>query len=422
MFFRTYTLGCKVNQYETQLVREGLVQLGYTEAGEHGIADIVLVNTCTVTAESDLKSRKAVRKLIRENHGATAVVMGCSAAKKPAVYQQISGVCEVITDKRQIPAFLQQLGLTGLPKGIQSFGERHRAYIKIQDGCPNRCSYCIIPKVRPVLSSRPMNEIIDEVKQLSRNGYREIVLTGIHLGYYGTEQISPLTEQVPSLTFLLKRIVQLDEPFRIRLSSLEAAEVSDELIDVMTVNPDRICPHLHLSMQSGSDTVLQRMKRRYKRETFIQRCKGLQRQFDCLALTTDVIVGFPGETEKEFEETCSTVRDIGFSKVHIFRFSAREGTEAATLPNPVPPPVQKRRAETLEKITAELRQQYAASLSGRTLSVLLETPNSGTADRYLKTILNEPAAASQVGQLVNVRVESVQDDVLVGNFRGQVPL
>ena len=398
MFFRLFTLGCKVNQYETETVRTALLRHGYSEAEEDSVADLVLVNTCTVTAESEAKSRKAIRKLISENPDAKVIVMGCAATHHPDSILRIGGVSQIMTDKEQIPDFLRQFGITTPPKGIDSFGERHRAFIKIQDGCQVGCAYCIIPKVRPVLRSRGIEDVLSEIQTLALNGYREIVLTGIHLGHYGID----LADKNVRLPELVRRIVDLPETFRLRLSSLEAVEVSDELIDLMVRYPDRICPHLHLSMQSGSDAVLHRMKRRWLSEPFVRRCEEIASQFDRLALTTDVIVGFPGETAKEFDETCRVVEHLRFSKVHVFRFSPRQGTEAETLPNRVSPQEQKRRAAILTKLANKLRSDFATSLIGTQETVLLETETTGTCGRYLDVRLNQPA---EVGTLISIQIE-----------------
>ena len=411
MFFRLYTLGCKVNQYETETVRCALLQQGYAETQDGGIADLVIVNTCTVTAESEAKSRKTIRKLINEHPGAKIVVMGCAAAHHPESILQIGGVTEIIADKRQISNFLRKLGITELPKGIDSFGERHRAFIKIQDGCQVRCAYCIIPQVRPVLRSRPIEDVLPEIRTLARNGYREIVLTGIHLGHYGID----FAEGGSRLAELARRAVELPESFRLRLSSLEAVEVSDELIDLMLRYPDRICQHLHLSMQSGSDEVLRRMKRRWLSEPFARRCEEILSQFDQLALTTDVIVGFPGETAEDFEQTCRMVERLRFSKVHVFRFSPRRGTEAETLPHRVSSSEQKRRSAILMDIADVLRSDFAASLIGSRETVLLETATTGTCGRYLHTKLNRPLEA---GMLAEVQIEQSEGTVCLGRVSG----
>ncbi len=415
MILRVLTLGCKVNQYETEIVRQGLLRLGYRDATDGEAATLIVVNTCTVTAESDLKSRKAIRKLIKGNPGAEVVVMGCSATRNPSAITAIDGVSRIITDKNDIPDFLRRKGLETVPTGLESFGERHRAFVKVQDGCRVGCSYCIIPKVRPVLRSRPVTEILDEVRTLSRNGYREIVLTGIHLGHYGVDFSHGGTEgRRENLASLVRQVVELDEPFRLRISSLEAVEVSDELVDLMVAHPRRICPHLHLSMQSGSDSVLLRMKRRWLSGPFIRRCEEIAARFDRLALTTDVIVGFPGETDAEFAETLQAVERLRFSKVHVFRFSPREGTEAAKLPHRIPPPIQQRRAAELGTLADRLRRNYAASLVGMNLSVMLETPFGGTADRYLEVRLPQPVAADTLGSLIDITAVHAEGDLLHG--------
>lgn len=405
--FRLYTLGCKVNRYETECIRTGLIKYGYSEAEDEQAADIVVVNTCAVTAESDAKSRKIVRKLIKENAGAEVIVTGCSVTHQPDAFLNIGGVTKIIPDKKHLPDFIRQLAqaqginadtITENITGIERFGERHRAFVKVQDGCILGCSYCIIPKVRPILYSRPMDEVLGEIRTLSNNGYREMVLTGIHLGHYGREKGKAAAD---CLAALVKQVAVLDAPLRLRLSSLEAVEVSDELIDVMRAYPDRICPHLHLSMQSGSDAVLRRMKRRWAGSRFVERCVEIAGHFDRLALSTDVIVGFPGETDTDFEATCEAVRQLRFSKVHIFRYSPREGTEAAAFTDIVPAPVQKERAAQLGGIAERLRQEYAASLVGMHETVLMETPLSGTSSRYINVRLSQ---RQRTGGLVAVTI------------------
>ena len=404
MFFRLLTFGCKVNQYETEIVRTALLRHGYCEADEGNVADVVIVNTCTVTAESEAKCRKALRKLGSENPGARVVAMGCAAVHHPDAMLRIDGVSQVITDKKQTLDLLRQLGIADLPTGIDSFGNRHRAFIKIQDGCQAGCAYCIIPKVRPTLHSRPIEEVLPEIQTLVRKGYREIVLTGIHLGHYGID----IDDQNVRLAELVRRAADLPEVFRLRLSSLEAVEVSDELIDLMRRYPDRICPHLHLPMQSGSDAVLLRMKRRWLSEPFAQRCEDILSQFDRLALTTDIIVGFPGETDEQFDETCRMAERLRFSKIHVFRYSPREGTEAAVLPDRVPSSEQKRRAAVLSALADNFRSDFAASLVGCEETVLLETATSGTCGRYLDVHLDQP---SEPGTLVSVRIERSEEEV-----------
>ena len=400
---KTVTLGCKVNQYETEYVRQALARLGYREAGEGDLADLCIVNTCTVTAHGDAKSRKAIRQLGRENPAAEIIVMGCYATRAAEEVAALPGVVEVLTDKRQLPELLGRLGLLDVPTGISTFGSRHRAYVKVQDGCHMNCSYCIIPTVRPVLSSRPIDEVLDEVRRLLDHGHCEIVLTGIHLGHYGVDLSDPGID----LARLVRRIAQLDGEFRVRISSLEAAEVTDALIAVMADHGDRVCPHLHVSMQSGSDAVLRRMRRRLPAEKFLRCCERIHRSLDLPALTTDAIVGFPGETDADFTATCQVVEQVGFSKLHVFRYSPRQGTPAADMPDQVPEAIKRRRSEELAKLAERLRWRFFETLEGRHLQVLVETPARdhpgrlwGTSARYAPIELS--GEEDQIGRLVPI--------------------
>lgn len=371
----TVTLGCKVNQYETEFVRQALVKQGYRDAERGEQADLCIVNTCTVTHEGDAKSRQTIRQLAARNPGARIVVMGCYATRAPQEVAAIPGVAEVITDKRELPDLLGRFGIVDVPTGISTFANRQRAYVKVQDGCMLHCSFCIIPQVRPHLASRPVQHILDEVVRLVEAGYRELILTGIHLGHYGIELNRGLPkEKWTRLANLLERIAELPGDFRVRLSSIEATEVTRELIAVMAAYPEKICPHLHVSMQSGSDSVLRRMRRRWGARRIVERCRLVQEALDCPALTTDVIVGFPGETDEEFEETCQVVREIGFSKIHIFPFSPRRSTPAAEMVDQVDPATKAARIERLERLEVELRDAYYDSLVGRPLRVLIESP------------------------------------------------
>jgi threonylcarbamoyladenosine tRNA methylthiotransferase MtaB len=404
---KTITLGCKVNQYETEFVREGLLGIGYRDAVDEA-ADLCVVNTCTVTNEGDSKSRQAIRRLARENPQARIVVMGCYATRAPQEVAALPGVAEVVTDKRELPDLLGRFGVVDIPTGISRFGDRHRAYVKVQDGCLLRCSYCIIPSVRPQLYSRPRQHILDEVRRLLDNGYREIVLTGIHLGHYGVEWNTnrPKSDWI-RLADLVSAIVEIAGDFRVRLSSIEATEVTRELIDVLADNRDRVCPHLHICLQSGSDRILRRMRRRWGTRQFLDCCRRVRDRLEEPAFTTDVIVGFPGETDEDFEQTCRVVREVGFSKVHIFPFSPRRGTPAAGMPDHVDGNVKAERVDRLAQLEATLRQQYLLRLVGRSLRVLVESPENGdparwvgTSCRYAPVFL--PASADASGRLVDV--------------------
>jgi threonylcarbamoyladenosine tRNA methylthiotransferase MtaB len=416
---RTATLGCKVNQYETELLREGLLGAGYLDAAKDEAADVCVVNTCTVTAEGDSKSRQTIRQLARRNPEARIVVMGCYATRAPEEISALPGVVEVVTDKRELPDLMGRFGVVDVPTGVSGLSGRHRAYVKVQDGCLLRCSFCIIPKVRPDMYSRPMDEIVEEVHRLIDNDYREIVLTGIHLGHYGVDFNRSLPKsQWTRLSHLVERIVALPGDFRVRLSSIEATEVTRELIDVMAEHADRVCPHLHISMQSGSDTVLRRMRRRWGSQRYVDRCRLLQDRLDHPAITTDIIVGFPGETDAEFEQTCEVAREVGFSKIHIFPFSARRGTPAAEFDGQLPKHVKQQRARQLAALEAELRDEYFASLIGRQLRVLVEGPSkshdggmTGTACRYAPVEMS--GEQDRVGEFVKVEASQVVDGRIV---------
>ncbi len=263
---RTVTLGCKVNQYETEYVRQGLLRAGYRDAAADESADLCVVNTCTVTVEGDAKSRQTIRQLAKRNPRTRIVVMGCYATREPAAVAALPSVAEVVTDKRELPDLLARHGVVDLPDGISDFADHQRAFVKVQDGCLLRCSFCIILHVRPNLVSRPAEAILAEIGRLVERGFREIVLTGIHLGHYGVEwsRERPKCDWL-RLPQLIERVTRLEGDFRVRLSSIEATEVSRELLAVMGANPGTaaLCPHLHVSMQSGSETVLRRMRRRW---------------------------------------------------------------------------------------------------------------------------------------------------------------
>ncbi len=419
---RTVTLGCKVNQYETEYVRQGLLTAGYRDAEGEEAADLCVVNTCTVTAEGDAKSRQTIRRLARRNPAARIVVMGCYATRAPEDVAELPGVVEVIRDKRELPDLLGRSGVVDVPDGISHFGHRHRAYVKVQDGCLLRCSFCIIPQVRPGLESRAPESIVDEIRRLVAHGHREVVLTGIHLGHYGVDRNrgKPKSEWV-RLAGLLSHLMQLDGEFRVRLSSIEATEVTHELLEVMAAHPRRICPHLHISMQSGSDAVLRRMRRRWGARRFIDRCRLAQQMLDRPALTTDVIVGFPGETEADFLETCRGVEELEFSKVHVFPFSPRRGTPAAEMSDQVNPHIKADRARRLSELATQTRSRYFRLLAGMQLDVLIERydPSTsraeGTACRYAPVLVSDADRADEsmhAGALVPIVAGPLQGDCI----------
>jgi threonylcarbamoyladenosine tRNA methylthiotransferase MtaB len=348
--------------------------------------------------------------------------MGCYATRAPEEISALPAVAEVVTDKRELPDLLGRFGVVEIPTGISGFGHRQRAYVKVQDGCMLDCSFCIIPSVRPHLASRPAEHVLDEVRRLVDHGYREVVLTGIHLGHYGVEW----SRQRPRaqwfrLSHLLEQLTELNGDFRVRLSSIEATEVTRELIAVMAANPRRICPHLHISMQSGSDAVLHRMRRRWGSQRFVDRCRLVTDALEQPAITTDIIVGFPGETDEDFADTCRVAEEVGFSKIHIFPFSPRRGTPAATMPHQIDAAEKAQRCRHLADHERRLRDRYFASLRGRELEVLVESSASlpgriqGTACRYAPVELDGDAAS--IGHFVRVIADSVTDGAIQGLTR-----
>jgi threonylcarbamoyladenosine tRNA methylthiotransferase MtaB len=411
---KTATLGCKVNQYETEFVRQALHSAGYRDAIAEEPADLCIVNTCTVTAEGDSKSRQLIRQLARRNPGTRIVVMGCYATRAPDEVAALPAVAEVVTDKRELPDLLGRWGVAEVPTGLSSFGNRQRAYVKVQDGCMLHCSFCIIPSVRPHLASRPPDDVVDEVRRLVDHGHREVVLTGIHLGHYGVEwsRARPKSNWL-RLSHLLEKLAALAGDFRIRLSSIEATEVTRELLAVMAAHPKRICAHLHVSMQSGSDAVLRRMRRRWGARRFVDRCHMVRELLPRPAFTTDAIVGFPGETEDDFHATCRVSEEVGFSKIHIFPFSPRRTTSAATMPDQIPAAVKADRARRLAELEKQLRDRYLENLRGSTLEVLVESNASrpgrllGTACRYAAVEL--AGGPELIGRLVSVDAGKILD-------------
>ena len=353
------TLGCKVNQYETQLVLETLQQNGYREAADGESADLCIVNTCTVTNTGDSKSRQVIRQLAKKNPGTKTIVMGCYATRDPQAVSELPNVIEVVTDKRELPDVLGRFGIFDMPAGISEFEGHRRAFVKIQDGCILKCSYCIIPKVRPGIRSRRPQDIEDEIRRLVDNGYCEIVISGIHVGHFGIDTNNLTNGDNPErLWDLFRRLDRIPGDWRMRLSSIESVEVNDDFIKAAG-DCEHLCPQFHPALQSGSDTVLERMRRRYRVDRFLERLDQIR---DMLgndpAFTTDIIVGFPGETDAEFEETLETCRRARFMKIHAFPYSRRDGTPAADFKDRLPPNIIKERVHALSSLERDLALDF----------------------------------------------------------------
>ncbi len=411
------TLGCKVNQYETQLVKEALLQHGFVEADENQPADLCVVNTCTVTHTGDSKSRQVIRQLARKNPGTRTIVMGCYATRDPETVAGLPNVLEVVTDKRELPDVLNRQGVHDIPTGISQFDGRKRAYVKVQDGCILKCTYCIIPQVRPGLRSRTPKSIEDEVRRLIDNGYREIVLTGIHVGHFGVDTTRGKSGLPPfRLWHLFQRLDCIPGDWRMRLSSIETAEINADFISA-AADCEHLCPQFHPSLQSGSDDVLRRMRRRYYVHRFLEKLEMMRERLDNPSFTTDVIVGFPGETDEEFEQTLDACRQARFMKVHVFPFSARKGTRAAEFENQISPHIRKERCRVLGELERELAVNYYQSLQGQKLEVLVERSSQmqpgwfrGTDRHYVPVEL--PGCDSDVGQFVTAWGLEAQRDRL----------
>ena len=396
-----HTLGCRVNQYETQQVQEALVRAGYRVAGDDEPVDLAVVNTCTVTNESDAKGRKLIRQIARRNPGVRTVVMGCYATREPETIASLPGVAEVVTDKRELPDLLARDGVLHTPtldsqallpggwdgRGLDRFETRRRAYVKVQDGCILRCSYCIIPKVRPGLRSRNPEDIVEEVRRLLDAGHREIVLTGIHVGHFGVDTTRGRSGRPPfRLWHLFRKLDAIPGEWRMRLSSVEAVELNDDFA-AAAADCEHLCPQFHPALQSGSDTVLRRMRRRQTAAKFLERLEAVRRAVPSVTFTTDVIVGFPGETEDEFEQTLEVCREAGFVRIHVFPFSARRGTAAADFPGRVPPEVVRERSRRLRELEAELAKRTRSQRVGQRVTVLGERyRDEPTSDDALGTV------------------------------------
>lgn len=423
---RFVTFGCKVNQYETQLVKETLLQNGFREALEDEPADLCIVNTCTVTAEADSKARQKIRVLARQNPDARTVVMGCYATRDPETVALLPNVVEVVPDKRELPDLFSRLGIDEVASGISHFDSHCRAFVKVQDGCILKCTYCIIPQVRPGLRSRDPHDIEEEVRRLVDNGYREIVLCGIHLGHFGVDTTRGKSGKTPfRLGHLIQKLDRISGNWKLRLSSIEAAEVGTDFINLVA-DTEHLCPHFHPSLQSGSNEILLRMRRRYRIGRFLDKLDQFRNRLGNPAFSTDVIVGFPGETEQHFQETLDSCAAAEFMKIHIFPFSPRKGTPAAEYPDQVPGDVVRERCERLASLDRKLAKKYYDSLIGKELSLLLENRPAeirqgwlrGTSCHYASVEVPREAvgmSSYSPGDRIDVRIREAYDNGLLGS-------
>lgn len=440
-----YTLGCKVNQYETREAAAELLRLGYQIVPFGQPADVCIVNTCSVTHEADAKSRAAIRRARRTGDDPLVVATGCYVETAPEQVTEMAEVGAVVRnpDKPRLAEIIDEtLRLSGrllfpledgaaeveAPTGGELIrlihaGEgtlaRTRAVIKIQDGCNHFCSFCIIPFTRGRLRSRSDAEVLSEARELARMGYQELVLTGICIGDYGDERgFGPRGERDP-LALLLEELAAIPGIERIRMSSIDPADTSQDLLDTMARLPE-VCRHLHLSLQAGDEDVLHRMRRRYTAAEFRDLVHRIYAAMPDAGLTCDVIVGFPGETEAQFEETVRLCEEARFCKIHAFPYSERSGTLAARLEDDVPPAEKARRVQELMRLSDRLGLQFAEDQLGETVTVLVEQRDrhtgqlSGLTGNYLRVAFDGPDTLR--GQLVPLQVQSAGSDGAFGTL------
>ncbi len=388
------TLGCKVNMYESEFVANLLKSNGFEICDFHDVCDVYIINTCTVTNTSDIKSRKMIRQAIRNNPDACVVAMGCFIEANKNY--QIPGLDIVIgnKDKSKIVELIHQyFEKKNIIKDLYSnrftefedmyikeFPGRTRAFVKIQDGCDNFCSYCIIPFVRGKCRSKDKDKVISEINDLVSNGYQEVVLTGIHTGNYGYDKDYDFAD-------LLSEVVKIEGLKRLRISSIEITELNDRVLSIIKDN-DVIVDHLHIPMQAGSDEILKLMNRKYDLDYYFKKIEQIRKIRPMISITTDVIVGFPGEDEKLFEKTIETCKKIGFAKIHVFPFSLRNGTKAEELPNHLSNEEKKKRSRKLLEVSKELENNYFSKFIGKSESVLIEQYKDGYSYGHTGNFLN----------------------------------
>ncbi len=413
---RILTLGCKVNQCDSEELARALAARGYEVAGRGRAADLYVVNTCTVTGVADAKARKLIRKLAREHPASRIIVTGCLVQRTPEEAPDLPQVVAVVpnTEKPRLPELIASLLPVPLVAAVDLLSSRTRAFVKLQDGCDHRCAYCAVPDARGELWSKPMEEALVEVERLARAGVPEVVLCGIRLGAYGRDGRTGTACCAPTngLAAFLHELRRLPIP-RVRLSSIEPMDFDEALLAEIADHP-ALCHHLHLPLQSGNDAVLRAMRRSYIAEDFARLVGRIRAAWPDAALSADVVVGFPGETEEQFRGTLASLRTHRFSRVHVFPFSPRPGTPAAEM-EPVPAPVKRARTEEALAVAASLAQQAAAEWVGRPVHVLFEQRDregrlSGLTEHYLR--LHAPGPADYVGRIVEITPRRAEDGEL----------
>ena len=416
------SLGCKVNTYENEYILSCFKNRGYEIVDDD--ADIYIINTCSVTNQSDAKSRKVINRVARENKDAVIVVMGCFIeANKDYDNPDISIIIgnkdknkvvelveEYLSNNKKIKRLYKDFDKDFEDMFIKDMFGRTRAFVKIQDGCENFCSYCIIPFTRGKCRSKDKDTVIDEINCLTNNGYQEIVLTGIHTGHYGEDS---------GVTFpsLLSEIIKNKKLKRLRISSIEITELNEDFIDVFK-NSDVIVPHLHIPLQAGSDPILKAMNRKYDLDYYRNKIKELRSVKLDLSVTTDIIVGFPGETDTMFNNTLEFAREIGFSKIHVFPYSRRHGTKADEMPNQIDEKIKKERVSKLIELSNELEKEFLDKYIGKEVEVLIETVKDnisrGHTGNYMEVRINSELEHNKMYKVI---IKSRSDNYLIGDIK-----
>lgn len=417
--YKIETLGCRTNQYESQAYRDQLKELGYVEAAEGEVADICIVNTCTVTESADASSRHSIRQLARDHAGSKLIVTGCSAEKQPDLIRKIPGVTAIVPNLEKDRLLATLLPDEEIPEfSIKQFDSHTRAFVKVQDGCNSYCSYCIIPFVRGRSRSRTLPDVVKEVETLVQNGFKEIVLTGINVGDFDGGE-SNETEKAATLADLVRAVDAVPGLRRLRLSSIDPDEVDDDLLDAI-VNGKNTCQSMHIVLQSGSNVILKRMRRKYTRQMFLDTVERLRQASPDFTFTTDIITGFPGETETDHQETLDLMQEVKFAKVHMFPYSDRPKTRSSRMPDKVPPDVMRRRKGEIMRLSEQVAFELRNRFVGRTMAILTETneqgqltghsdnflmaivPNSGNynSNTLLEVVFTENTPAGLIGKVI----------------------
>ncbi|MCX7709896.1 MAG: tRNA (N(6)-L-threonylcarbamoyladenosine(37)-C(2))-methylthiotransferase MtaB [Clostridia bacterium] len=428
-----YTLGCKVNQYETEALTGIFEKGGYEITDFEQVADVYVINTCTVTNLSDRKSRQMIRRAKSMNQDAIVVVVGCYAQTAPEEVSSIPGVNLVIGTKerskildyiKEIENGRDKINVVGNimsamdfeELNIDSYQERTRAFLKIQEGCSQFCAYCIIPYARGPIRSRNPEDVVTEVKRLAEGGFKEIVLTGIHVASYGKDI------KTTSLVDIIQRVHAIPGIERIRLGSIEPMTITEDFIKTAK-SLEKLCPHYHLSLQSGCDETLKRMNRKYGTEEYRRVVKLLKDNIPDVSLTTDIMVGFPGETEGEFEKTYRFVEEMGFSKMHVFKYSPRKGTPAASFKDQVSPDIKEKRSTRLIELSDRMAKEFNEKYTGRTMPVLIEQEVrqkegfiEGLTSNYIRVLCEGDEHCK--GEIKDVELLKIEEDYMIGKITG----